>query len=120
MESSQYVKMLDNNNEIQQVEQDRVLRFLDQGWKVISDQPLGQKKKSPDSMEYKMTVKAQVTSPRSRKKKKAILPLVIDRPTAMPKHWRWSGHRAWVGKFPPIAPPLSGSMPPIKPGLIAS
>ena len=63
------VKMLDNNKEIQQVEQDRVLRFLDQGWKIVEDQPLGQKKKSPDSMEYKMTVNAQVTSPRSRKKK---------------------------------------------------
>ncbi len=74
MESSAYVKMLDNNNQIQQVEQDRVLRFLDQGWKVISDQPLGQKKKSPDSMEYKMTVKAQVTSPRSRKKKTVTTP----------------------------------------------
>lgn len=63
------VKMLDNNNEIQQVEQDRILRFLDLGWKIIEDQPLGEKKKSPDSMEYKMTVNAQVTTPRSRKKK---------------------------------------------------
>ena len=69
-----YVKMIDNNEEVVQVEADRVLRFLDQGWKVISDQPLGQKKKSPDSMEYKMTVKAQVTSPRSRKKKKVTTP----------------------------------------------
>ena len=68
------IKMLDNNNEIQQVEEDRVLRFLDQGWKIISDQPLGQKKKSPDSMEYKMTVNAQVTSPRSRKKKTITTP----------------------------------------------
>ena len=70
----QTVKMLDNNNEIQQVEQDRVLRFLDQGWKIIEDQPLGQKKKSPDSMEYKMTVNAQVTTPRSRKKKTITTP----------------------------------------------
>lgn len=68
------VKMLDNNNEIQQVEQDRILRFLDQGWKIVADQPLGQKKKSPDSMEYKMTVNAQVTSPRSRKKKTVTTP----------------------------------------------
>lgn len=74
MDQSQYVQMLDNNNELQQVEQDRVLRFLDQGWKVISDQPLGQKKKSPDSMEYKMTVNAQVTTPRSRKKKTVTTP----------------------------------------------
>ena len=44
------VKMLDNNKEIQQVEQDRVLRFLDQGWKIVEDQPLGQKKTSPASM----------------------------------------------------------------------
>ena len=68
------VKMLDNNNEIQQVEQDRVLRFLDVGWKIVEDQPLGQKKKSPDSMEYKMTVNAQVTTPRSRKKKTVKTP----------------------------------------------
>ena len=31
------VKMLDNNKEIQQVEQDRVLRFLDQGWKIVEE-----------------------------------------------------------------------------------
>ena len=68
------VKMLDNNKEIQQVEQDRVLRFLDLGWKIIEDQPLGEKKKSPDSMEYKMTVNAQVTTPRSRKKKTVTTP----------------------------------------------
>ena len=68
------VKMLDNNNEIQQVEQDRILRFLDLGWKIIEDQPLGEKKKSPDSMEYKMTVNAQVTTPRSRKKKTVTTP----------------------------------------------
>ena len=63
-----YVKMIDNNEEVVQVEADRVLRFLDQGWRLFDDIPLGQK--ASQGPKYKMTIEAQVTSPTTKKKRK--------------------------------------------------
>ena len=53
--------MLDNNNMIIPVEEDRVQRFLKQGWTIVDDQPT--EKKSPrKSSKNKITADAQVTS----------------------------------------------------------
>ena len=67
MDQSQYVKMIDNNQQVQMVEPDRVKRFLDQGW-IISNQD---QKQSPVSTKLNLSVSAQVTKPkRSQSKKK--------------------------------------------------
>lgn len=58
---TQYTRMLDNNNMIIPVEEDRVQRFLKQGWTIVDDQPT--EKKSPrKSSKNKITADAQVTS----------------------------------------------------------
>lgn len=67
MDQSQYVKMIDNNQQVQLVEPDRVNRFLDQGWTIVHQD----QKQSPVSTKLNLTVNAQVTKPkRSRSKKK--------------------------------------------------
>jgi len=58
---TKYTRMLDNNNMIIPVEEDRVQRFLKQGWTIVDDQPT--EKKSPrKSSKKKITADAQVTS----------------------------------------------------------
>jgi hypothetical protein len=58
---TKYTRMLDNNNMIIPVEEDRVQRFLKQGWTIVDDQPT--EKKSPrKSSKNKITADAQVTS----------------------------------------------------------
>ena len=58
---TKYTRMLDNNNMIIPVEEDRVQRFLKQGWTIVDDQPT--EKKSPrKSSKYQITADAQVTS----------------------------------------------------------
>jgi len=66
MDRSKYTKMLDNNNEIQYIEPDRVNRFLGQGWQIVDQD----QKKSPDSTKVQLTVNAKVTKTKSRSKKK--------------------------------------------------
>ena len=58
---TKYTRMLDNNNQIYPIEEDRVQRFLKQGWTIVDDQPT--EKKSPrKSSKNKITADAQVTS----------------------------------------------------------
>lgn len=58
---TKYTRMLDNNNQIYPIEEDRVQRFLKQGWTIVDDQPT--EKKSPrKSSKKKITADAQVTS----------------------------------------------------------
>lgn len=70
MHQSQYVKMIDNNQEVQWVEPDRVNRFLDQGWQ-IADQD---QKQSPVSTKLQLSVNAQVTKPKQSQSKKKTEP----------------------------------------------
>jgi len=66
MDQKNYTKMIDNNDQIVLVENDRVNRFLGEGWQLLSTQ-----EKSPVSTKLELTVNAQVTkSKKSRSKKK--------------------------------------------------
>ena len=69
MDQSKYTKMIDNNNETQLVEADRVTRFLNQGWQIVNlDQ-----KPSQDKPKIKLEVIPTVISKKkSTKKKKEI------------------------------------------------
>lgn len=58
---TQYTKMIDNNGQEVLVEQDRVNRFLSEGWKLI-DQPAQEKKSPRKGSKNKITADAQVTS----------------------------------------------------------
>lgn len=65
---TQYTKMIDNNGAVIPVEQDRVERFLSEGWTIVG-QPTEEKKvtKSKGS-KNKITADAQVTSKASEEK----------------------------------------------------
>ena len=43
MAVTQYTKMIDNNGELQYIEEDRIQRFLGEGWQ-LADQPKPEKK----------------------------------------------------------------------------
>lgn len=59
---TQYTMMIDNNGAVIPVEQDRVERFLSEGW-TIQDQPKEEKKVTKSkSSKNKITADAQVTS----------------------------------------------------------
>jgi hypothetical protein len=59
---TQYTMMIDNNGAVIPVEQDRVERFLSEGWK-LQDQPKEEKKVTKSkSSKNKITADAQVTS----------------------------------------------------------
>ena len=58
---TQYTKMIDNNGQIINVENDRVNRFLSEGWTLV-DQPKEEKKSQAKSSKKKITADAQVTS----------------------------------------------------------
>jgi len=58
---TQYTKMLDNNGSEVLVEQDRVERFLSEGWQLV-DQPKEEKKSQVKRSKNKISAKAQVTS----------------------------------------------------------
>ena len=64
---TQYTKMIDNNGAVIPVEQDRVERFLSEGWTIVG-QPTEEKKvtKSKGS-KNKITADAQVTSKETSK-----------------------------------------------------
>ena len=60
---TQYTQMIDNNGEIQYIEQDRVNRFLGEGWTLFGEQPKPEKKVTKSkSKKNKITADAQVTS----------------------------------------------------------
>jgi len=60
---TQYTQMIDNNGDIQYIEQDRVNRFLGEGWQVFGAQPKPEKKVTKSkSKKNKITADAQVTS----------------------------------------------------------
>jgi Holliday junction resolvase RusA-like endonuclease len=71
MDQSQYVKMIDNNQQVQLVEPDRVNRFLDQGWTIVHQD----QKQSPVSTKLNLSVNAQVTKSKRSKSKKKQQPL---------------------------------------------
>ena len=59
---TQYTMMIDNNGAVIPVEQDRVNRFLSEGWTLV-DQPKEEKKVTKSkSSKNKITADAQVTS----------------------------------------------------------
>lgn len=55
-----YVKMIDNNGQTVKVEQDRVNRFLDEGWKL--NEPASEKKSQAKGKKDKISASAEVTS----------------------------------------------------------
>src|SRR5210317_970209 len=59
---TQYTQMIDNNGEIQYIEQDRVKRFLGEGWTLFGEQPKPEKKVTKSKSKDKITADAQVTS----------------------------------------------------------
>tara|TARA_A100000172_G_scaffold77956_2_gene62945 strand:+ start:607 stop:939 length:333 start_codon:yes stop_codon:yes gene_type:complete len=75
MDQKNYTKMLDNNNQQVLVSNERVNRFLGEGWQLLSSQ-----EKSPVSTKLELTVNAQVTKPKKSrsKKKKQPEPDYID------------------------------------------
>ena len=64
---TQYTQMIDNNGEIQYIEQDRVNRFLGEGWTLFGEQPKPEKKVTKSKSKNKITADAQVTSKASDK-----------------------------------------------------
>ena len=63
MDRKNYTKMLDNNQQEVLIHNDKVNKFLGEGWQVLSSQ-----EKSPVSTKLKLTVNAQVTKPKSESK----------------------------------------------------
>ena len=61
MDEKNYTKMMDNNKQEVLVQNDKVKRFLGEGWQVLSSQ-----EKSPVSTKMKLTVNAQVTKSKSK------------------------------------------------------
>ena len=60
MDRKNYTKMLDNNKQQVLIPNDKVNKFLGEGWQVLSSQ-----EKSPVSTKLKLTVNAQVTKSKS-------------------------------------------------------
>ena len=73
MDEKNYTKMLDNNKQQVLIRNDRVNRFLGEGWQVLSSQ-----EKSPVSTKLNLTVNAQVTKPKRSKRKKKAEPDFMD------------------------------------------
>ena len=64
---TQYTKMIDNNGAVIPVEQDRVKRFLSEGWTIVG-QPTEEKVTKSKGSKNKITADAQVTSKASEEK----------------------------------------------------
>ena len=71
MAVTQYTKMIDNNGELQYIEEDRIQRFLGEGWQ-LADQPKPEKKSQKrKGKKDKILADAQVTSKTSNDEEKS-------------------------------------------------
>tara|TARA_R100001086_G_C11736883_1_gene231347 strand:+ start:244 stop:621 length:378 start_codon:yes stop_codon:yes gene_type:complete len=71
MAVTQYTKMIDNNGELQYIEEDRVERFLGEGWTLFGEQPKPEKKSQKrKGKKDKISADAQVTSKASDEEEK--------------------------------------------------
>lgn len=65
MHQSKYTKMIDNNNQTQYIEPDRVKRFLNQGWHIVDQD----EKMSQDTPKVKLTASPTVITKKKSSKK---------------------------------------------------
>ena len=69
MDQKNYTKMRDNNNDVVMIPNDRVNKFLGEGWQLLSAP-----EKAQGNMKLTLTVDAQVTKPKKSKRKKKTEP----------------------------------------------
>jgi len=80
---TQYTKMIDNNGAVIPVEQDRVNRFLSEGWTIVGQSTEEKKVTKSKGSKDKITADAQVTSKASEEKENYSLESWGDDPDAI-------------------------------------
>ena len=80
---TQYTKMIDNNGAVIPVEQDRVNRFLSEGWTIVGQSTEEKKVTKSKGSKNKITADAQVTSKASEEKENYSLESWGDDPDAI-------------------------------------